>query len=442
MSKKISPAKAARIKADIATEMTQAKIAKKHKVSRSVVSDIATGRLHKNVPWPNGEPVPKRSGGQRKKLDKVDPTNKRILELEAEIIHLTEERNRERAKNKASAKTQGLFRAIVKEMEDRVVPFKHLPKAIQSRKRGSAIEEHVVMHLSDGHHDQVITPEETLGFEQHDFPIACCRAEQYVDTVIDWCKGTLAPKFDFRVLWIPAYGDHTSGEIHGHGNRSYYRNQFKNCLAIGQLHALMYRDLACHFDQVNVVYLSGNHGRRSTTKDYHGAQDNFDFLIGEVARLHCRDMANVSFLIPNAYSINLDINGVGFNFSHGDDVKGNGGIPFYGMVRRQKGLSALHAMSGQQRVRYFCMGHHHTTSALSDLDGELLVNGAWVGTDPYSFNSFSGYREPAQLLHGVNPKYGITWRMNVKLRQESELFGPKRYKIDGGRDVGPLLLER
>jgi hypothetical protein len=228
-----------------------------------------------------------------------------------------------------------------------------------------------------GHH-----AEETLGFEHHDFPIACARAEQYVNTVIDWTQDTLSPKFDFRVLWIPAYGDHTSGEIHGHGQRSYYRNQFKNCLAIGQLHSLMFRDLASYFDQVNVVYLSGNHGRRSTTKDYHGAQDNFDYLIGEMARLHCRDLKNVSFLIPNAYSVNLDINGVGFNFSHGDDVKGNGGIPFYGMIRRQKGFSALHAMSGQQRVRYFCMGHHHTLSSLSDLDGELVVNGAWVGTDP------------------------------------------------------------
>lgn len=440
--KKISKDKAARIKEDIAADMPQPEIAKKHKVSRSAVSDIATGRMHKNVPWPGGQPLPKRAGGQRKKLADVDPTNKRILELEAEIVHLTEERNRERVKNKASAKTQGLFRAIVKEMEDRVKPMTALPKARKPRLRSNPIAEHVVMHLSDGHHDQVITSEETLGYEVHDFPIACARAEQYVDTVIDWTQNTLSPKFDFRVLWIPAYGDHTSGEIHGHGQRSYYRNQFKNCLAIGQLHSLMYRDLAAYFDQINIVYLSGNHGRRSTTKDYHGAQDNFDYLIGETARLHCRDLSNVSFLIPNSYSINLDINGVGFNFSHGDDVKSNGGIPFYGMVRRQKGLCALHSMSGQQRVRYFCMGHHHTSSALSDLDGELIVNGAWVGTDPYSLNSFSGFREPTQLLHGVNPKYGITWRMGVKLRQPDEIFGPKRYKIDGGRDVGPLLLER
>ena len=74
-----------------------------------------------------------------------------------------------------------------------------------------------------------------------------------------------------------------------------------NCLAIGQLHALMYRDLAAHFEQVNVLYLAGNHGRRTPKKDYLGAHDNWDYLCGEIARLHCRDLANINFTIPDAW---------------------------------------------------------------------------------------------------------------------------------------------
>jgi hypothetical protein len=434
---KLTKQKVAKIKAAIVARKPQKEIAKEFGVSRSVVSDIATNRIHTDVEWPGTPPV-KRAGGQRKEIAEHDPTDRRVLELEAEILHLTEERNRERRRVKASAKTQGLFRAIVNEMEERITPLIPVERP-NLKPRKNAIQEHVVMHLSDGHHDQVVTLEESGGLEQYDFPISCARAERYVDTVIEWCKDTLAPKFDFRVLWIPAYGDHTSGEIHGHGARSYYRNQFRNCFAIGQLHALMFRDLAQHFDQINVLYLSGNHGRRSKDKDFHGAHDNFDYMIGEVARLHCRDMKHVHFMLPNAYSANLNINGVGFNFSHGDDVRGNLGIPFYGMVRRQKGLIALSGKQGGIPLRYFCMGHHHVAASLSDIDGELLVNGAWLGTDSYAYNSFSGYREPVQLLHGVNPRYGVTWRMHVKLKDQSELKGPKRYKIDGGRDVGPLL---
>lgn len=438
---KLNPTKVKEIKADL-TEglLKQPEIAKKHKISRSTISDIATGRIWTSVPWPNGDrPLPKRSGGQRNKLPDHDPTDKRILELEAEIVHLTDERNRERSKVKASAKTQGLFKCIVDEMDKRIEPLIVLPKAKIIRTRDAEIEEHVVMHVSDGHHDQVVTLEDSMGLEEYNFPISCVRAERYVDTVIDWCIGTL-DNFNFKVLWIPMYGDNTSGEIHGHGPRSYYRNQFKNCLAIGQLHSLMIRDLAPYFDQINVIYLPGNHGRRSKDKDYYGPQNNFDYLIGEIARLHCRNLGNVSFLIPNSYAINVDINGVGFNFSHGDDVRSNGGVPFFGMLKRQNGLVALGSITGF-RTRYSVMGHHHTLSSLSTIgDSELIVNGAWPATDPYTINALTGYREPAQLLHGVNPKYGITWRMNVKLKDEDEKAGPKRYKIDGGRDVGPLLV--
>lgn len=435
--KKLTPAKAARIKADIASDMTQAAVAKKHKISRSLVSDIATGRAHKAVPWPNGAPVPKKAGGQRKKLAEHDPTNKRILELESEIVHLTEERNRERAKSKASAKTQGLFRAITMEMDQRVKPFRSLPSQIERRPKAKIVE-HCVMHMSDGHHDQVVRPEEVGGLENHDFLVSCARGERYVETVIDWTQNTLSPKFYFPVLWVLAYGDFTSGEIHRACERSYYRNQFKNCLAIGQLHALMYRDLAAHFEQVNVLYLAGNHGRRTPKKDYLGAHDNWDYLIGEIARLHCRGLNNVYFTIPDAWSANVNINGVGFNVSHGDDCRSSLGIPWYGMVRRQKGLIALGAAAGGKRCRYFCCGHHHSASTLSDVDGELLVNGSWLGTDAFAYNSLSGYREPAQWFHGVNPKHGLTWRLNVKLRHDGEKNGPQRYIIDGGREVGPL----
>jgi hypothetical protein len=285
------------------------------------------------------------------------------------------------------------------------------------------------MHLSDGHHDQIVTPEECGGLESYNFPISCRRAEVYVDTVVKWTQETLAPTFRFPRLTILAYGDHTSGEIHGHASRSYFRNQFRNCFAIGQLHALMYRDLAPYFEDVNVVYVPGNHGRRSVKKDYHGAHDNWDYLVAEIARLYTRDSENVHFPIPNSWSINLDIGGVGFNISHGDDVRSALGLPWYGLARRQKGLQALNHSSGGPRIRYFCCGHFHKPGTIGDMDGELLVNGPWVATDAYAYNRFSGYTEPAQWLHGVNPKRGITWRLGVQLRSDGEWNGPKRYKV-------------
>jgi hypothetical protein len=72
---------------------------------------------------------------------------------------------------------------------------------------------------------------------------------------------------------------------------------------------------------------------------------------------------------------------------------------------------------------------------MNELDGEMLMNGAWVASDAYAYNSFGGYTEPSQLIHGVNSKYGITWRMPVKLKTDHEQDGPQRYKIDMLDDV-------
>jgi 3',5'-cyclic AMP phosphodiesterase CpdA len=98
---------------------------------------------------------------------------------------------------------------------------------------------------------------------------------------------------------------------------------------------------------------------------------------------------------------------------------------------------ALNYCSNQPaRVRYFVCGHFHKPGTIGDMDGELIVNGPWVATDAYCFNRFSGFTEPVQLIHGVNEKYGVTWRLPVRLRSPDEKAGPKRYKIDLSSEEG------
>ncbi len=402
-------------------------LAREFNVSRGLVSDIANERVRKDIAWPKGYKHISKEGGQRKKV-KHDPTNDRVLELEAEVAHLSDEKNHYKRAAKAGAKTSGLYKAACDVVEANIKPFKQLPPQ-RKLKKSTNIEEDLVLHLSDGHHDQIVTLEETGDLEQYDFPISCARAEKLVDTVIEHSQEHL-PNYNFRNLWVLANGDHTSGEIHGHEKRSYFRNQMKNTLAIGQLHALMLRDLAPYFDNVYCVYVPGNHGRRTTKKDHYGAHENWDYMVAKTTELWCRDIDNIGFAIPNAFSVNIDICGHGFHMCHGDDVRGSLGIPFYGMIRKQKALMALNTITGGTRIRYFCMGHHHVQSSMADLDGELLVNGAWLGNDPYSYNSFSGYRAPCQLLHGVHERHGVTWRLPIGLKHEGERDGPTRYQVE------------
>lgn len=353
----------------------------------------------------------------------------KITALESQVASLTTERSRLLRQLKSATLDKGLLQAVVDEMQAIVVPLDPLPLAKEYRKAEPAVvEEHLVMHVSDQHADEVVEPHKVGGIEKYDFPVALCRAEQYVDTVLDFTQSKLS-NYRFPVLHILQYGDQTSGEIHQGKERSYYRNMFRNCLAIGQLNALMIRDLAPYFKEIYVLNLPGNHGRRSIKKDFENPWDNWDYLCSETARLHCSHMKNVNFMIPDCFSVNYEINGFGFNIQHGDDIKSWNGIPWYGIERKTRRMVALQASLGRQ-IHYFVMGHFHSQSSMADLKGETLINGAWVATSAYSYESFSGYREPMQLLHGVHAKQGISWRLPVKLKNpEREAVGPQRYKI-------------
>ena len=434
MTKKLSDEVVLQIKNKSIAGTGDTAIANELGVKRSVVYGITKGKTYKSVgPDMGALDTAKKMVGQVA-LDQVkpmDPTDQRVLDLEAIVENQRQQILQKNRVVKANSRAHGIVQSVVKELEDRIVPVKKLPSARPTVRKDDRTEETLVMHLSDGHHDSFILPEMVGGLENHNFQVSCRRAENYVDTTIDFTQGHLE-KYNFKRLVILANGDHTNGEIHDAVKHSHFKNIFQNCLAISKLHALMIRDLAPYFESVNLVYTSGNHGRRTPRKEQHGPQNNFDYLIAKTTELICADLDNVHFNIPNSFSAIIDIEGHGFHVSHGDSVRSNGGIPFYGLTRQNAKLMCLQSLPQNQNipVRYQVIGHHHIAGSLSDMNGSLLLNGAWVGTDPYSYNEFSGYREPSQLIHGVHKRHGVTWKMDVKLRSKDELKGPKRYKVE------------
>jgi hypothetical protein len=360
---------------------------------------------------------------------KKRPSEAAELSYLGKITTLQSENASLKRKLRSSVKHVGIFETLVEEMHNVVTPLEPLDSCVPKKVPKGKIEEHFVMHLSDEHADEVVLPHQVGGLENYNFQVALCRAEQYVDTILRW-KSIHDSTYTFPVLHILSYGDHTSGEIHEAKERSQFRNSFRNCLAIGQMQALMIRELAPHFGHVKVYCVPGNHGRRSVKKDFHGAHDNWDYLISEIARLHTRDIPNVEFAIPDTYSITVDINGHLFGVEHGDGVKSWMSIPFYGLERKTRRMTALHNSIGK-RVRYWVFGHFHMASMMSDLKGGMFINGSWKATDPYAYEEFSGYRDTMQIIHGVHENKGVTWEMKVQLKDEDrEKEGPQRYKID------------
>ncbi len=401
------------IEADLARGISQRKIAAAYGVCQSYVSGVKAG-------------IAKPLVTEAKIIQpQADPTDSKILELESKIISLQDERNRLSKAYKAAQRKNSIFEAVVDEMKTVVTPISPLPKIPRKKRNGKRIHESCVLLLSDMHADTVVAPENVNGLERYNFGIACRRGEQLVDSTINFTQSTLK-NYNFDNLYVFANGDHVSGEIHGAVEHSQYRNIFKNCLAVGQLQALMFRDLARYFPGIHIIYTPGNHGRRSLKKDYHGAHDNFDYLVAEIARLHCQDIKNVDFLIPDSFSANIEIRGHGFCVSHGDSVRSWGGLPWYGLTRKVAKWSSLNA-SIDRKIKYYLFSHFHQAATLPNLNGEVIINGAWLATDPYAFDAITAWSEPSQWLFGVHHNHGISWRLKVNLKTERESLGPTRY---------------
>ena len=293
-------------------------------------------------------------------------------------------------------------------------------------------KETAVLMLSDMHADQLILPQRVQDLENFNFDVACHRGDRLVKSVIKLLTDNLnGYRFDKLVIFI--MGDLTTGDIHGGREHTHWGNSIKNSLGIGELIAQMINELSEHFE-IDVIAVSGNHGRRSKKKDYRGPHDNWDFLISRFAQARCQSLIEskrVTFNIPDSFTACATVRGWNFVVNHGDDIRGVQGIPWYGMERRTRRLTAIGALTGVS-PNYFLYGHFHTHTSQQHTTGEILVNGSWPATDEYALEALGATSEPSQWLFGVHEHYGITWRFPIHLRvknwREVERAAP-RYSI-------------
>lgn len=393
------------------------KLVRNRKITDSVIKDVANTA---------GLPIP-----QVKAFllpDNPDAKEEERLYLERRLLLQKEETTRLRADRTRLMRFENIRDILRGELLEHCKPFPPLPtQPSRPSEKGVVVEEDLVMHISDEHADQIIMPHQVNGLEEYNLNVALRRAEVYVDSVIKFTQETLR-NYRFKRLWVLKYGDHVNGEIHNGTETSTMRNSFANAIAVGQMHALMVRDLAPYFEKITVVAIPGNHGRTDVHKDYHNALRNLDYLVHEVAAMRCADLKNVEHIIPDSFSVNISIQGYNFNISHGDDISGNAGTPWYGIERRNNRLQAIHSAQGRQ-IHYKVMGHFHKSSMVQDHTGESITNGSWKATDEYLYNKIGAYVEPVQWIHGVHPSHGVSWRLPVHLKTPGDANGPTRYKL-------------
>jgi transcriptional regulator with XRE-family HTH domain len=404
-------------------KLTQKQIGEQFGISRSLVSDIATNRSYKDI-----EPIlqPRRIPGGQPKHMNIEQQNVALI---GQIANLRDERNILKRQLKHAARRIAVVDSIVEQLSPVIRPIKPL-KPIRGVTHKGQVQESMGLLLSDTHCDQVVTPDEVDGLENFNFPIAARRAEELVTSVLGWKERMT--EFNFNTLEVLGLGDYSSGIIHGADKRSWYRDQFTNDLAIGQLFAQMLAELASHYQNVRVHSIVGNHGRLTDKIEFHkeSVQANHDTLIMKIAQVHLKEVENIEWVFPTGLSAIVNIEGWPFLLHHGHGQKGASDI-WARAKRKSQTLLPIH----KGNLKYSCTGHFHT-GGTSEAGGafEMLGNGAFPATDQYAYQSLGVVGTPNQLSFGIHAPRGVTWRLPVHLRTEGEESGPQRYDIPE-RDV-------
>lgn len=162
-----------------------------------------------------------------------------------------------------------------------------------------------------------------------------------------------------------------------------------------------------HFEKVVVWTINGNHGRLS--------KENADTtnMDGIVYRFLVERMRNYPIEWHTEYEQFYQLADIAdhkFLLMHGDQIKMTLTLPYYGITTRAMRLQGVVG-----RFDYLVCGHFHVANFLNWQDMEIIMNGTFVSDDQWVLQKLGMATSPKQVVFGVHPQQGVTFRYLVRL---------------------------
>lgn len=287
------------------------------------------------------------------------------------------------------------------------------PKAQPVVHTGEA--EDIVCLISDMQGGELIDAEEMGGLNEYTF----AKLERETWTYLEKLRRIIAERRgagkQVRRLHVWLLGDIVDGETIYDGQQWHIeQNVFDQSVTLYEMLAQWIVALLELGVEVVIETIPGNHGRVGK-KGQTAHRVNFDNFLYQYLSIRFRGIRGITFNGPHKswYKV-VDILGWKFHLSHGDDVKGWGGIPFYGFARAYTNDFMLQALI-KESFQYWVCGDKHVQFSIDMGPGEIIVNGNWVGTSYFSAKALHKGGRPSQTVFGVTEREGVTWRQPIYL---------------------------
>lgn len=298
------------------------------------------------------------------------------------------------------SKLHAQLEAAEKELELHRGLASHKPRTFSIRPRKATKHEATAIAIaSDWHIEEPVDPEsmEIPGgyLNEYNMKIAKDRAERFFAGILKLVE-IERHVVQIQSLVLGLLGDFISGYIHEEleeNNEASPLEAIEACedyLCSG----IDYLLKEGQFRKIVVPCTFGNHGRTvKKPRIATGAANNFErHLYRDIAKRYQGDQ-RIEFTIANGKYVYVDVYGLRLRFSHGDDIKGGGGvgglsIPLLRAITRRNNNRMLLA-------DYDFLGHHHQ---LGIHGGNVIVNGSLIGYNAFAQQINAGFEPPQQAF--------------------------------------------
>ena len=174
-------------------------------------------------------------------------------------------------------------------------------------------------------------------------------------------------------------------------------------------------DCSAYFPEIECYCVRGNHGRQNAAKWTSSKSTNWDFVFYKALQASMSTQDRIKWIIPTKdWKDTFKIYEEGFMMTHGDMIKRYYSSPFYGMTRQAERWS--NAYRDRIKLTHFLYGHFHSLDAgMRHNRLRIYLNGSFVTDDPFAEEYIAVASVPEQLILGVHPTRGVTWRYAINL---------------------------
>lgn len=350
----------------------------------------------------------------------TDPARVKAEQAAATISALRRENN---DYAKALASQEQFFDRIV---EATRVPV-DTPKYKTVKQDGRKHARSAILPIYDQQFGQFVRASDTPG-NRGEFSVEVFdrRLARWVDAVCTILSDQ-AGAYRFEELLIPFGGDQVEGDEIFPGQawqleldppRQVWELASKMDSAIREVVKFARTELGVKF--LGLYGVTGNHGKVGGKKS--GARPatySWDWLFLMILFDRLRKEKVDEFAIEPGGSLFFRCAGHEFQAIHGDQIKGWGGLPFYGLTKFDGRSIRLH----NRIYRYLLMGHHHQPAAIPNGAGETIVSGDWVGANNLS-GMITAASRPRQEVLFVSRRWGLAGSERVWFTEADEAYAP------------------